>query len=448
MFINCPRCHALVATDPVTGDPPPQCPRCATPLEAALRAPDPPAPLSPPPSPPQAAPAIEDDTPAVETPSSQDAIDDDTPAFDGLGLQGIAMPLAPDAPDPLDPLDPLDDDEDDDEDDDVIAPSIADTQDEPRPDVPDVPVAADADVGAENDTPVATDAGTDTHADAAMDPRVDMPLDADADLNAPAAVDAPEASLDAPATVQAGDATPAIDAADAAPVEVSTQEASTDEASTEESSASDAIAPQATEAAPVTTAAANASANDAPPQAAATADAPPRKSAAPSFARPAARAPVDRRQRLALSAIVAGLALLLVLQLLVADRARLATDARWRPMLSTLCGALRCTLPPWREPAAFTVLERNVRSDPATPGMLRVTTSFRNDARWAQPWPALSLSLSDVDGREVGARVFAPREYLGGAPTQSDIESGQVASIAFDIVEPSPRIVAFTFDFE
>ena len=167
---------------------------------------------------------------------------------------------------------------------------------------------------------------------------------------------------------------------------------------------------------------------------------------APSFARvPVARRTPPRRRALKALAI-AGLAALLVLQGLLADRARLAADARWRPLVSALCAPLRCTLPPWREPAAFTVLARDVRPRPDRPGVLHATATFRNDARWPQPWPSLLLTLSDVDGRVVGAREFAPREYLGAAP-HGEIASGQGASVAIDIVEPTPRIVAFTFDF-
>lgn len=43
--------------------------------------------------------------------------------------------------------------------------------------------------------------------------------------------------------------------------------------------------------------------------------------------------------------LVAGLALLLVLQSVLADRARLAADASNRAWLGALCGALRCSLP-------------------------------------------------------------------------------------------------------
>ena len=103
--------------------------------------------------------------------------------------------------------------------------------------------------------------------------------------------------------------------------------------------------------------------------------------------------------------------------------------------------------PPWHEPAAFTMLSRDVRPHPATPGTLLINASFRNDARWSQPWPRLLLTLSDLDGRMVGARSFAADEYLGAAPTQSELAPGQTAAVTLSVVEPAPNIVAFTFDF-
>lgn len=169
---------------------------------------------------------------------------------------------------------------------------------------------------------------------------------------------------------------------------------------------------------------------------------------APSFVRaPAHATTTTTRDRWRLPASIVGLTLLLLLQMVLADRAHLSADARWRPALSTLCSAVRCSLPPWREPGAFTLLDRDVRPHPQVSGVLRVTASFRNDARWSQPWPSLLLTLSDVDGRVAGTRLFAPHEYLGGAATQNRLASGQSASIVMDVREPTPRVVAFTFDF-
>lgn len=169
--------------------------------------------------------------------------------------------------------------------------------------------------------------------------------------------------------------------------------------------------------------------------------------AAPSFTRPRVRATAASRTSWRSLGAVAVLSLLLALQLLLAQRDTLAASPRWRPTIGTLCAALRCTLPPWREPAAFTMLSRDVRPHPGAPGTLLINASFRNDARWPQPWPSLLLTLSDLDGRMVGARTFVASEYLGAASTQSGLAPGQTAAVSLVVVEPAPDIVAFTFDF-
>lgn len=166
----------------------------------------------------------------------------------------------------------------------------------------------------------------------------------------------------------------------------------------------------------------------------------------PSFLRGGGGSTPRPRERWVLYVAIA-LTLLLVLQLLLADRARLAADARWRPVLHALCTALRCDLPPWREPSAFTLMQRDVRQHPQLPGALRVTATFRNDARWAQPWPQLQLRLTDGNGRNAGERSFRAEEYLGGAPSQAELGSGETASVAMDILEPAPGIVGYDFGF-
>lgn len=169
--------------------------------------------------------------------------------------------------------------------------------------------------------------------------------------------------------------------------------------------------------------------------------------AAPTFARPRTRAPAPRTPAWQWLAMLA-LALLLVLQILLADRARLATDPQWRPLLSTLCDALRCELPTWHEPSAFTMQDRDVRPASDGSGALRIQASFRNDARWSQAWPWLQLSLSDADGRVIGSRVFSPTEYLGHPPgAQELLAPGQSARIDFRVREPAAGTAAFTFEF-
>ncbi|WMJ70707.1 DUF3426 domain-containing protein [Stenotrophomonas sp. 24(2023)] len=169
----------------------------------------------------------------------------------------------------------------------------------------------------------------------------------------------------------------------------------------------------------------------------------------PSFlARPAARLRAPRWQW----GLVGALAALLVLQIILADRARWAADAGSRPWVAALCGVLRCSLPPWHEPSAFTMTSREIRPLPGHAGVLQVRASIRNDARWAQGWPKLRLSLSDADGRVIGVGVFTPAHYLGkadatGTPEHGTLEPGQSARIAFRVREPAASTDAFTFEF-
>ena len=172
----------------------------------------------------------------------------------------------------------------------------------------------------------------------------------------------------------------------------------------------------------------------------------PRRKGAPSFARHTVHH-ARTRAHWGWYAGIAALALLFALQLLLAQRHELAADPRWRPFVEGACGVLRCDVPAWREPAAFTMLQRTVRPQPGSAGVLAVEASFRNDARWPQPWPTLVLSLSDVDGRPVGVRAFAPSEYRAAHRPDDQLLPGQSANVTFQVIEPAPRIVAFTFDF-
>jgi hypothetical protein len=145
--------------------------------------------------------------------------------------------------------------------------------------------------------------------------------------------------------------------------------------------------------------------------------------------------------------VAAALALLLVVQVLVADRARLAADATWRPRMEWLCAMLHCDLPPWRQPSALRVTSRDVRPHPSVPGALLITASFSNQAPFAQAWPQLELTLTDLDGQSLGLRRFTPAEYLGSDPRSERIAPGQSAIVTLEVADPGMRALAFGIEF-
>jgi len=167
----------------------------------------------------------------------------------------------------------------------------------------------------------------------------------------------------------------------------------------------------------------------------------------PSFTRQRAQPLIPARTAKWQWAALVVLAVLLSVQVLVADRARLAADASWRPLIVSLCAVAGCSVPAWHQPSALAMLSRDVSPIPDTQGGLNVQATFRNDARWPQAWPVLLLSLSDADGRVLGARAFAPKEYLGATATQTELAPGQSAQIVLRLHEPNPDVVAFSFDF-
>ena len=180
---------------------------------------------------------------------------------------------------------------------------------------------------------------------------------------------------------------------------------------------------------------------------AATAPRPASTPTGPRFLQRARTTPVHARRARLQWLVVAVLSVLLCIQVVVADRARLAMQAGWRPIVTGLCGVFRCDVPTWREPAAFTMLSRDVRPLLDAPGTLQAQATFRNEARWAQAWPVILLTLKDADGRTLGARALQPSDYLPTGEKAEAIGPGQSAQMAIRIREPSASVVAFSFDF-
>ena len=142
----------------------------------------------------------------------------------------------------------------------------------------------------------------------------------------------------------------------------------------------------------------------------------------------------------------AALALVLLLQIAVAERERLAHSPFWRPAVERLCLLASCRLTAWRQPEALMPVQQSVTADPRQAGVLRVQIGFRNDAGRPQPWPQIEIALTGIDGETVGLRRFAPAEYLNAGQT-AEIRPGQTVSVEIALQETSAKAAGFTFDF-
>ena len=170
-------------------------------------------------------------------------------------------------------------------------------------------------------------------------------------------------------------------------------------------------------------------------------------SAEAEIPQPSAPGFVDRRgrQRALRWRLMAGaLVLLLAAQACWLARGELIRFAPTRPALLDLCRVLRLPPPLVSAPSRLQLDAQDIRRHPEVPGALLISASLRNAAPWPQPYPLLQVQLSDLSGRAVAERVFAPAAYLPDAAiADHGLPAGARAAISIEVRDPGPRAVAF-----
>ena len=134
----------------------------------------------------------------------------------------------------------------------------------------------------------------------------------------------------------------------------------------------------------------------------------------------------------------------LILQLVNANREALAQNPVLGPSLMALYSTLGRPLPPPRSVNGWDVSGLNVTSDPQAPGVLSITGSLQNQAGFMQPWPLLRVELTDRFGQTLRGRDFKPADYLTATQAALPLEAGHAARFRIDIADPGPDAVGFT----
>jgi len=139
----------------------------------------------------------------------------------------------------------------------------------------------------------------------------------------------------------------------------------------------------------------------------------------------------------------------LAAQLGWAKRDALISDDTAGPLLRQACTALGCQLPLVQDTSRLSMVARDVQTHPSVPGALLITANLRNDAPFAQPYPVVSITLSDANGNKLAMRRLRPSEYLGDAAVlQKGIPPGGSAALMLEVEDPGGKAVAFEFAFE
>jgi len=166
----------------------------------------------------------------------------------------------------------------------------------------------------------------------------------------------------------------------------------------------------------------------------------------PAFARRRQPQPAKRNWPWTLG--VVALTLSLLAQAAYAERAVLLDNAQLRPWLDRICAGLDCRLPLRHDPAKLQLLSRDIRPHPSVPGALIISATLRNDAKFAQAFPDVEITLSDLDENRVAMRRFRPREYLpSGQSLAHGLAPGATVALVFEVADPGKNAVAFEFKF-
>ena len=171
-----------------------------------------------------------------------------------------------------------------------------------------------------------------------------------------------------------------------------------------------------------------------------------RRAHAPAFARAHRGRTVARNWPWALGTL--GLALSLLAQIAYAERAILLDDAHVRPLLDRTCAVFGCHLPLRHDAVKLELLSRDIRPHPSVPNALIVSATLRNDADFAQAFPEVEITLSDLDENRIAMRRFRPQEYIADSRSlAAGLAPGATAALVFEVADPGKNAVAFEFKF-
>ncbi|MEO7067238.1 MAG: DUF3426 domain-containing protein [Rhodanobacter sp.] len=138
----------------------------------------------------------------------------------------------------------------------------------------------------------------------------------------------------------------------------------------------------------------------------------------------------------------------LVSQVAWAERDTLIRNPTTGPWLRHTCAAFGCQLPLVSAPTKLHLVASNVQAHPSVAGALMISANVRNDAAFAQPYPTVSITLSNAQGQRLAMRRLRPQQYMDDqAALQRGLAPGASTVLLLEVQDPGDKAVAFEFGF-
>ncbi|WP_022947792.1 zinc-ribbon and DUF3426 domain-containing protein [Methylohalobius crimeensis] len=140
------------------------------------------------------------------------------------------------------------------------------------------------------------------------------------------------------------------------------------------------------------------------------------------------------------------LGLLLIIQIFVFERERIAQEPHLRPLLAGFCHWLGCELPPFRNLDAIEVVDRALYPSKNAANGYEFHLVIVNHGPYPQPYPLLKLTLTALDGTAIAQRIFKPEEYLSAVPAPM-MPTHQLIFVHLTPAAPHRAVGGFQFEF-
>lgn len=103
--------------------------------------------------------------------------------------------------------------------------------------------------------------------------------------------------------------------------------------------------------------------------------------------------------------------------------------------------------PPKREADQIEMLNYNVFAHPTKADVLLISGAIQNNAKHAQPFPTLEISLTDNQSNIIGLSRFTPKEYLPKITQKNLMPVATPINLKLKIKDPGNKATHFKFNF-
>lgn len=126
------------------------------------------------------------------------------------------------------------------------------------------------------------------------------------------------------------------------------------------------------------------------------------------------------------------------------ERATLASQPALAPFYQLACQRLPCDLNANQGLENLRPAQVILRPHQQFTDLISLAIRIRNEAAFAQPYPAIEVSFTDLKGNLVSRRTFQPAQYLGTANSKSTrLPAGLDIEVNLPLTTPGPEAVSY-----